>query len=231
MVDLEEWVRTRAQRVKNPSKRKPDEETDSNTADIIERQLQQDGHKVWGWVIYRCTYKSDKDWQDFMQRFHYFIRDILESHNGLDMLESLDCHVFEDKSFEGASPATIRQHFKQWAETAPEREQDGVPAMQSQRYNFCIHVDEDAVQSIISNPPPHEDIHRNGYVNLVILKMWGGIRAEFQTDNTENLSYPYDGKKCKTYSSRDSHVVTHRSTNLPFNCLCMAERTGCPVFS
>ncbi|KAH0251113.1 hypothetical protein KCU91_g19340, partial [Aureobasidium melanogenum] len=38
-------------------------------------------------------------------------------------------------------------------------------------------------------------------------------------------------KECKTYSSRDSHVVTHRSTNLPFNCLCMAERTGCPVFS
>ncbi|KAG9656425.1 alpha-1,2-mannosidase, partial [Aureobasidium melanogenum] len=38
-------------------------------------------------------------------------------------------------------------------------------------------------------------------------------------------------KKHKTYSSRDSHVVTHRSTNLPFNCLCMAERTGCPVFS
>ncbi|KAG9695676.1 hypothetical protein KCU95_g11059, partial [Aureobasidium melanogenum] len=37
--------------------------------------------------------------------------------------------------------------------------------------------------------------------------------------------------KNKTYSSRDSHVVTHRSTNLPFNCLCMAERTGCPVFS
>jgi hypothetical protein len=35
----------------------------------------------------------------------------------------------------------------------------------------------------------------------------------------------------ETYSSRDSHVVTHRSTNLPFNCLCMAERTGCPVFS
>ncbi|KAH0336647.1 hypothetical protein KCU81_g8508, partial [Aureobasidium melanogenum] len=40
-----------------------------------------------------------------------------------------------------------------------------------------------------------------------------------------------DKTKRKTYSSRDSHVVTHRSTNLPFNCLCMAERTGCPVFS
>ena len=38
-------------------------------------------------------------------------------------------------------------------------------------------------------------------------------------------------RKDKTYSSWDSHVVTHRSTNQPVNCLCMAERTGCPVFS
>ncbi|KAG9657067.1 esterase D, partial [Aureobasidium melanogenum] len=46
------------------------------------------------------------------------------------------------------------------------------------------------------------------------------------------MMFKYEGcKKSKTYSSRDSHVVTHRSTNLPFNCLCMAERTGCPVFS
>ncbi|KAG9512608.1 hypothetical protein KCV07_g9344, partial [Aureobasidium melanogenum] len=175
------------------------------------------------------------------------------------MLDSLDCHVFEDQAFEGASPATIREHFRQWAETAPEREQDGVPALQSQRYNFCIHVDEEAVQSIVSSPPPHEDIQRNGYVNLVILKTWGGIRAEYQTDNAEvdrcwmRIDYSFipvwydlfrrqgawftelvvfaQWQKCKTYSSRDSHVVTHRSTNLPFNCLCMAERTGCPVFS
>ena len=40
-----------------------------------------------------------------------------------------------------------------------------------------------------------------------------------------------EGRKKKTYSSWDSHVVTHRSTNQPVNCLCMAERTGCPVFS
>ena len=37
--------------------------------------------------------------------------------------------------------------------------------------------------------------------------------------------------KEETYSSWDSHVVTHRSTNQPVNCLCMAERTGCPVLS
>nr|POE77924.1 hypothetical protein CFP56_09566 [Quercus suber] len=35
----------------------------------------------------------------------------------------------------------------------------------------------------------------------------------------------------KTYNSEDSHVVTHRTTNSPVDCLCMAERTGCPVLS
>ncbi|KAF1987867.1 hypothetical protein K402DRAFT_329726, partial [Aulographum hederae CBS 113979] len=37
-------------------------------------------------------------------------------------------------------------------------------------------------------------------------------------------------KKMKTYDSRDSHVVTHRSTSLPIHGLNMTERTGCLVF-
>ncbi|KAG9848619.1 hypothetical protein KCU98_g5329, partial [Aureobasidium melanogenum] len=52
-----------------------------------------------------------------------------------------------------------------------------------------------------------------------------------RASNTANSMPSTSKRECKTYSSRDSHVVTHRSTNLPFNCLCMAERTGCPVFS
>ncbi|KAH0000821.1 hypothetical protein KCU78_g15186, partial [Aureobasidium melanogenum] len=56
-------------------------------------------------------------------------------------------------------------------------------------------------------------------------------KRKAEPTSTEEMSTDYQKNKCKTYSSRDSHVVTHRSTNLPFNCLCMAERTGCPVFS
>ncbi|KAF2135347.1 hypothetical protein K452DRAFT_239538, partial [Aplosporella prunicola CBS 121167] len=37
-------------------------------------------------------------------------------------------------------------------------------------------------------------------------------------------------KKAKTYNSWDSLVVTHLTTNQPVHSLCMAERTGCPVF-
>jgi hypothetical protein len=37
--------------------------------------------------------------------------------------------------------------------------------------------------------------------------------------------------KNKTYNRRDSQMVTHSSTSRPVQCLCMAERTGCPVLT
>jgi len=48
MFDVEEYVRNRAQRVKNISQRTPDRETAFNSADNIERQLQENGHKILG---------------------------------------------------------------------------------------------------------------------------------------------------------------------------------------
>jgi hypothetical protein len=38
-------------------------------------------------------------------------------------------------------------------------------------------------------------------------------------------------KDKKTYNRRDSQMVTHSSTSRPVQCLCMAERTGCPVLT
>jgi hypothetical protein len=38
-------------------------------------------------------------------------------------------------------------------------------------------------------------------------------------------------RKTKTYNRRDSQMVTHSSTSRPVQCLCMAERTGCPVLT
>jgi hypothetical protein len=42
---------------------------------------------------------------------------------------------------------------------------------------------------------------------------------------------PKDNARGKTYNRRDSQMVTHSSTSRPVQCLCMAERTGCPVFT
>ena len=49
----------------------------------------------------------------------------------------------------------------------------------------------------------------------------GGQRSEFAAA----------GQKTKTYNRRDSQMVTHSSTSRPVQCLCMAERTGCPVLT
>jgi len=184
MVDLQEWTRTRALCVRNPSRRKPDMETEHNKADKIERQLQQDNHKIWGWVIHRCTYSSDTAWAEIMSRLESHIRESSRLHNGLDMMESLDYHVFEDRAvFDSASPVTVREHFRQWVQVAPQHEQ-GAPGMRSQRYSFCVHVDEEALQSIISGPDPPADALGAGYVNLVCLNILGGVRTEFETENT-----------------------------------------------
>ena len=178
MADLMAHIRNRAQRLKNPSQRTPDRNTAFNNADNIERQLQQDRHKIWGWVIYRCTYKSDEEWASFMERLRYYIKSTLQFDNALDMETSLDYRVFEDRAhFDGAHPSIIREHFAQWVVNAPQEEQgEGRFPMHSQRYNFCLHVDQDALISVINGPAPPADNLGNGFVNLVCLKILGGMR-------------------------------------------------------
>ena len=89
-ANLIAYVRSHASRVKIPSRRTPVRETIFNNADNVERQLQEDGHKIWGWVIYRCTYANDEEWAEFMARLRYWNEENLRFDNALDMLPSVD---------------------------------------------------------------------------------------------------------------------------------------------
>ena len=143
--------------------------THNNNADNLERDLKADNHKTWGFVIYRCTYASASDWEESMSRFNYRIRETMEIYNGVDMLDSLAMTVFDDQIlFDGASTSFIREHFKQWAATAPETEQGTGPA-QSPRYRYCIQVDATCLNSIVYNAPapPIPDASTKGFVNLI----------------------------------------------------------------
>jgi hypothetical protein len=114
MSSAHDFFRNRARQIKNPSRRTPDRETTLNNADNIERQLQQDNHKIWGFVIYRCTYESEAEWAEFMRRLNFYIEDTLRFDNALDMQSSLDYHVFEDAdSLDKAHPSAIRELFSQ----------------------------------------------------------------------------------------------------------------------
>ncbi|GAB7352084.1 hypothetical protein MBLNU459_g2585t1 [Dothideomycetes sp. NU459] len=199
------WIQNKAQRVKDPSPRTPDRSTNFNNADNVERQLQQDGHKTWGWVIYRCTYQSDQEWEEFMKRLKYYINDTLAFENGLDLLESLNYHVFEDRTlFDGTHPSAIRQHFERWTVAAVQDEQgtDSQRYTRSQRYRYCLHVDQDSLRSVIDGPPPPEDNLSDGFVNLVSLDT--SIRPELSEGRDERdhcwMRIAYHGLMVSWYS-------------------------------
>ncbi|KAF5859811.1 hypothetical protein ETB97_002420 [Aspergillus alliaceus] len=155
-------------RPERPSKRIPTMETSLNCADRLERLLQQDRFKTWGFVIYRCTYQSNSDWEKFITRFLYSVTSFLKYYNGLDLLDSFAPTVFEDRAFDSATTALLRKHFQEWAVIAPQEEQ-GIEHScfpNSGRYRFFIMVDQEALESVLSVPEPHYP-STTGFVRLV----------------------------------------------------------------
>lgn len=154
-----------------PSKRTPDLCTCHNIADYIEKLREEDGFRSWGFVLYRCTYKSDSDWEEFMSRFLWHVKAILEDYNGLDLLDSFAPTVLEDKSlFDGATTSVVREYFKQWRIIASQQEQ-GIPFQRTEwaesgRYKFCLMVNEEALQSVL-NAPPLDRSNETGFVILI----------------------------------------------------------------
>ncbi|CDM34854.1 unnamed protein product [Penicillium roqueforti FM164] len=58
--------------------------------------LRKDGHRAWGFAIYRSTYQSDADWKEFMRRLLADTTESLEDMAGPDLLDNLALTVFDD---------------------------------------------------------------------------------------------------------------------------------------
>ena len=128
-----------------------------------------------------------------MERLRDHIRCTLEIYNGLDMMDSLSITAFEDRSIlDGASTSVVREHFKQWAATAPQQEQGTGPAL-SQRYRYCVQVDAVALESFIDDAPspPQSYTISDGFVNL-IWKDWEPSRPDHRSEERRV------GKECRS---------------------------------
>ncbi|KAJ5135428.1 muramidase [Penicillium bovifimosum] len=73
-------------------------ETISNQAHNLERLLQADGYKTWGFLVYGCTYASDLYWQKYLDLFLDEAKYNLGFYSGLDLLDNFAPTVFEDLS-------------------------------------------------------------------------------------------------------------------------------------
>ncbi|KAJ5670384.1 uncharacterized protein N7477_005747 [Penicillium maclennaniae] len=137
-----------------PSKRDPTMDVCLNEADRPEALLNKDGLKTWGFVIYRCTYQNNSDWEKFMARFLSVVPDYLEFYSGLDLLDTFAPTVLEDPSFEGTTVATLGEHFNLWAKVSLKEEKGGPEDyyVRIGRYRFFIMVDQEAMELVLSAP-------------------------------------------------------------------------------
>jgi hypothetical protein len=152
----EAFLENRRNRVApNPSARNPQISKESNQADLIEEGYQYDGHKTWGFVIYRTTYDSNEDWTEFIRRLRWWTTDSMEFYGGLDVLERMAWTVFDDrKQFDGADTAAVRRHFLDWAETAVLLEQQDADGNPPVALTAARHATDTAYKSMRTRSSP-----------------------------------------------------------------------------
>lgn len=136
-----------------------------NSADRVQKDLFEDGHRLWGFVIYRCTYDDDAAWTTCLERLYASIWKSMHFYEGLELLEEerFNLTVFEDANqFDGASAQIVRQHFKGWRKHTVGEEQGTPEEIEARggnldypycnmavRYRFFVQIDEAALRSIV----------------------------------------------------------------------------------
>lgn len=140
----------------------------------IQARLGEMRHVKWGFIFHRCTYSDESSWQRFMDIVRHRAELDIHETGGLDITSSLEISFCEDGSkFEGATMDQIRQHFENWVCDCRESilgEQGGdANACPSARYIYPIHVDAEAMYSVVESAPqpPARDKDGIGYVNLI----------------------------------------------------------------
>ena len=159
-----------------------------NHADLIEDQLKADGHRTWGYVIYRTTYDNDEDWTEFLKRLRFRMEESFDFFNGRDILDLFTLTVIEDREhLDGVSAATVRERFEQWCATAHQLEQpEGAGPGLSPRYRFAVQVDAESLHSVVHDAPapPANDATKKGWVKLIDL--W------WDPESDEDIEEVYD---------------------------------------
>jgi hypothetical protein len=77
--------------------------------DKVKEHLRTNQNEKWGFIVYRCTYDDDKSRECMMKRLRIQLRENLICHDAVDLFPRIDWAVQENSSWDGASPALIKQ--------------------------------------------------------------------------------------------------------------------------
>jgi hypothetical protein len=157
-------------------------EGDGNLGERIS-WLRQAPH--WGFLIYRCDYRSDDAWKTFLEGWTSRVKSYLnEQYNDADLLEKMLFTVKDDRlSLNNASVDQVHNLFSAWIrsdEAHAERKAAGYGLISFPRYDYCVHVDARALDVCLEwfartsedhDPWPlsvhYQDFGKKAYVNVV----------------------------------------------------------------
>jgi hypothetical protein len=100
----------------------------------------------WGFLIYRCDYRSDAAWTVFMQKWSNWVREYTELHySDTGCAERLRFTVKDDKAnLDGAGVQDVHKLFAKWIrleEAFEEYREVEFGRFSFPRYSYCVHFD------------------------------------------------------------------------------------------
>jgi hypothetical protein len=150
-------------------------------AHTIKEALEKHRLSCWGFVLFRCTYRSQEKWEMFVALVQGHARDSFERAGLMDVYARMRWTVFEDAAaLDGASIGETSRRFIEWVEPgpgaqelvgsvfAPIRAQASAPTRaqaSTPRHNFYLHVDEESLESVVDDVKARED---GGYFATVV---------------------------------------------------------------
>ncbi|KAF5021894.1 hypothetical protein F66182_6042 [Fusarium sp. NRRL 66182] len=118
------------------------------------RDMQETEFHHWGFVIYRCAYADQSQWDRYFEFFKAAVEDELE-YRGLSSLLMKYCDwtvIHDPATLDGASKDIVRQRFAAWAAgRSAERDGPGAdrPTVELMpRFRYCVYVDQGCLDTV-----------------------------------------------------------------------------------
>ncbi|KAK4120465.1 hypothetical protein N657DRAFT_648959 [Parathielavia appendiculata] len=141
-------------------------------AHTIKRALDLYRLNDWGFVLFRCTYRSQEKWDKYADLVRGHARDCFEEAGLMDVYARMRWTVFEDPAaLEGADMVETSRRFVDWVERGPGgRELAGSEfspdCPNTPRHTFFLHVDEESLESVVDDARAKE---KGGYFCTVVM--------------------------------------------------------------
>jgi len=125
----------------------------------------------WGFVLFRCTYRSQEKWEKFVALVQGHARDEFERAGLMDVYARMRWTVIEDAAaLDGADIVETSRRFVEWVERGPGGQELAGSVFKphtaaTARHTFFIHVDEESLESVTDDAKASE---KGGYFATVV---------------------------------------------------------------